>query len=373
MQLDQSSSKKKKALFAVITVVGALFILEVFASWALMLRMRLANSEKFTQTEPTYFSLVNIPYKAGIRFGLFDAQLPLNKYRIDIEPSPSEQADVELGYKPLPGRYRITFSRPVRGSSNWQRIRVNMTQMSDGTRWTGQCERNSSATVYIFGDSFTAGFGVNDEQTFSFLLQQARKDLCVKLFAVEGYGVTQSFILFNKLRNQIKSSDIIILGYADFGLDRTMVAPSRLRYVEYWFKQKYGRLPDSVMLPSAALDAQGAAHISYIQQRCDENGGYCTKSDPTQDEMTRVTATLINQISEISDAPLYLLHFEGTKHNPIFALLSDSVRKISALPEDFDYLMTDDIMGFDDHPGPWWHYAISRKLIKTFALPILAK
>jgi hypothetical protein len=365
-----NGSKKKNALFAVITVAGALFVLEAFTSWALMLRMRLANHETFTQTEPTYFSLINLPYKAGVRFGLFDQQLPQDEYRTDIEPSPSEQADAELGYKPLPGRYRVTFSSSVHGSSNWSHLRVNMTQMSDGTRWTGQCESNSRATVYVFGDSFTAGFGVNDEQTFSFLLQQARKDLCVKLFAVEGYGMTQSFILFNKLHNQIKPSDRIVLGYGDMLDDRTMVNPSRLREIEDWFKQKYQRLPDNVMLPRAALDAKGAIRISYVQQRCHENGGYCDQTDPTQDEMTRVTAALINQITELSDAPVYLLHFNGTKHNPIFGLLSGSVRRISALPEDFDYFIRDNILGFDPHPGPWWHYAISRKLIETLAAPI---
>jgi hypothetical protein len=364
MQSYQNSSAKKNALFATITVVGAVFFLEAFTSWALMLRMRLANYENFTKTEPTYFSLVNISYKAGVKFGLFDAKLP--KYRINIEPSPSEQADAELGYKPLPGRYRVTFSHLV---ANWEHLRVNMTQMSDGTRWTGQCEPNSNATVYIFGDSFTAGFGVNDEQTFSFLLQQARKDLCVKLLAVEGYGMTQSFILFNKLRNQIKPNDRIILGYGDFLDDRTMVNPSRLREIEDWYKQRYERLPDSIMLPRAAFDAQGAIRISYVQQRCDENGGYCDQSDPTQDEMTRVTAALINQITEISAAPVYLLYFDGTRQNPpIFGLLSGSVHKISTLPEDFDYFMSDKILGFDAHPGPWWHYAISRKLIET--LPI---
>jgi len=39
-QKMQSSSKKKNALFAAITVVGALIFMEIFASWALMLRMR---------------------------------------------------------------------------------------------------------------------------------------------------------------------------------------------------------------------------------------------------------------------------------------------------------------------------------------------
>jgi hypothetical protein len=363
--LSKPSSKKKTALFALITVVGALFFLEAFASFALLFRMRLQHTENFTKSEPTYFSLINIPYKAGVRFGLFDQSLiQPNEYREDIEPSPSLKADAELGWKPLPGAYRLTLSRREYGSSEWERLRVNVTQKSDGTRWTGECEPNSGATVYIFGDSWTVGHGVNDEQTFAFLLQQARKDLCVKLFAVDGYGMTQSFILFNKLRNQIKPNDIIILGYADFFDVRTVMAPSRLRETEIWFKN-YERLPDSLMLPKAAVDPQGGIRISYIQQRCDENGGYCNRSDPTQAEMTHITAALINQIAEVSNAPVYLLHFYGEKDNPIFGLLSGSVRRISASEEDFDYTIRGNILDFGSHPGPYWHYAISRKLIEV--------
>jgi hypothetical protein len=145
--LSEPSSKKKTALFAAIMVVGALVFLEVFASFAQLLRMRLAHAENFTKFEPTYFSLINIPYKAGLRFGLFD---PPKEYRTDIEPSPSSKADAELGYRPLPGRYRVTFSRRVHGGSKCKRgLRVNVTRNSDGTRWTGECH-NSSATVYIW-------------------------------------------------------------------------------------------------------------------------------------------------------------------------------------------------------------------------------
>jgi hypothetical protein len=48
-------SKKKNALFAAVTLVGALFFLETFASWV----------ENFRKSAPTYFSLFNIPYNAG--------------------------------------------------------------------------------------------------------------------------------------------------------------------------------------------------------------------------------------------------------------------------------------------------------------------
>jgi hypothetical protein len=189
--------------------------------------------------------------------------------------------------------------------------------------------------------------------------------MCVKLFAVEGYGLTQSFIQFHKLRDQIKPNDIVVLGYEDRLNVRAVVAPSRLRAVRDWSNFR-GLAVDRAMLPKADLDGQGAIHISYVQQRCDENEGYCDQTDPPKDEMSRITAALINKIAETSSAPVYLLHFEGDKQNPIFRLLSSSVSKISALKEDFDYLVGDDIMGFDPHPGPYWHYAISRKLIDEF-------
>ena len=86
--------------------------------------------------------------------------------------------------------------------------------------------------------------------------------------------------------------------------------------------------------------------------------------------MSRITAALINGIAETTSAPVYLMHFAGTKENPVLGLLSGSVRRISALPEDFDYVLKDSELNFDRHPGPYWHYAISRKLIETFALPI---
>ena len=73
--MQPSHLKKKNALFISVTVIGVIFFLEVFASWALMLRMRLKRAESFTESEPTYFSLLNIPYKAGQKLGLFDRSL----------------------------------------------------------------------------------------------------------------------------------------------------------------------------------------------------------------------------------------------------------------------------------------------------------
>jgi hypothetical protein len=88
--------------------------------------------------------------------------------------------------------------------------------------------------------------------------------MCVKLFAVDGYGMTQSFIQFNKLIGKIRPNDIVILGYADFSDLRSVIAPSRLRQIRDWHQLR-GLAEDSLMLPKAALDGQGAIHISYVQ------------------------------------------------------------------------------------------------------------
>jgi hypothetical protein len=92
------SSKTKNVLFAAIAIVGALICLEVFASWALMLRMRLAKTENFTKSEPTYFSLLNIPYRAGVKFGFFgDQTFGPFEYRFATVPHPQHEPDPELG------------------------------------------------------------------------------------------------------------------------------------------------------------------------------------------------------------------------------------------------------------------------------------
>ena len=73
-----------------------------------------------------------------------------------------------------------------------------------------------------------------------------------------------------------------------------------------------------------------------------------------------------------TDARVFVMHYdkyriESDPRNPIFDLLDRKIVRISALVSDFDYFISDDVVGFDPHPGPYWHYAISKKLIGVLA------
>jgi hypothetical protein len=116
------------------------------------------------------------------------------------------------------------------------------------------------------------------------------------------------------------------------------------------------------------------AHFAAIPEACllkmavlKLNPSYCDQADPDASEMTRVSAALPKSIADHTQTSVVLLHFDGDPKNPVLGMLSSRVTRLSALPKDFDAVIRDDILGFDSHPGPFWHYAISRKLIQHFA------
>jgi len=361
MTMRTNTFPAKKAVFFLVTLAFILISCELLLSALFLYRYRILQSETFLEYEASYSSLITAFHKVGVRFGVFDS-VSFYERKQTTDPAPFFVPDQYLGYKAAPGLHVNTYSRRKRGA-HWEHFKVRVTINSDGSRYTGNTHKAINRNMYIFGDSLVFGEGVNDEQTFSFLLQQARPDFNVKLFALGGYSTIQNFLTFNKLKTLINSDDIVILGYADFFDERNVVAPSRLREIEGYYKNRAGRLPDAFLLPKASIQADKSIHVTYVQQVCAENRSYCDQKDPPQREMTAVTAALINSMARGTSAKVYLLHLSGDRSNPLFSLLDDRITRISALKEDFDYLVHDNIEGFDPHPGPYWHYAISRKLL----------
>jgi hypothetical protein len=362
------SSRGKKLVFSAILIVFVLLCAELIASGALLLRLRLSGYENFSLREFSYSSALNIVDTIGFKVGIFsDNRLQL---RQTFEPQPHRAVDPELGYRELPGKYTVTYSRKF-AKHPWEHLRIQQTTNEDGTRWTGEFDPNYKSSVYIFGDSFAHGDGVNDEQTFSALLQQSRRDLRVRLFALGGWGLVQSYVNFNKLKSEIGPEDVIVIGYADYLDVRHVMAPSYLRQGDKWHKER-AQSADDLLLPTATVNAEGRIDISPVQQSCSLNKSYCQRSDPPKSEMTKVSAALINYIAANTDAQVFVLHYDkwgiqGDPRNPVFDLLDSRIVRISALVSDFDNFISDDVVGFDPHPGPYWHYAISRKLIGVLA------
>ncbi len=277
-------------------------------------------------------------------------------------------SDNVLGWSVPPGQYTVNFKHRVNSYSEWEVLPTKVTINDDRSRWTGVVSNPAKPNIYIFGDSAVFGWGVNDEQTFAYHLQMAQPDYNVKLFAVAGYGLVHNYLQFLQMKEGIHPTDIVVIGYADYYDARNVAAPSRLREIDATLKSQFpGGIPAGAykFTPRAELRDGDRLTISLVEQDCDVIVDYCKQPDPPQSYLTAVSARLINEMSRSAAAQTIVLHIDGSKSNPVFSALDKNIKHVSALQEDFGYFIRDSVLHFDNHPGPYWHYAISRKLLSV--------
>ena len=361
----KNRSTAKRASQGVATLIIALILLEILSSLILLYGYRFKQSKHTNRirSETSYFSTVNLVLLAARKTGILgqDNTDPYES-KTSVEPSPFIAADPVFGYSAAPGQYIHTYHRRKKSFGDWKTFKIKVTINEDGTRWTGDTTASDKPTITIFGDSFVFGNGVNDEQTFSYLVQQALPESKVKLFALGGYSLTQAYLRFQQIKETIHPNDIVIIGYAGFLDVRHVAAPSRLR------ANHDGRLTtrkNTRLHPRVTITSDDTLQIDYIPEDCSNNDSYCDKADPSQDTMARVSAALINNIAKSTSADVYLLVFGSKLNDPMMNMIDQDIKIIRALHSDFDYFIRDDAEGFDYHPGPYWHYALSRRILEA--------
>jgi hypothetical protein len=201
------------------------------------------------------------------------------------------------------------------------------------------------------------------------LLQQNLSSFHVQLLAVPGYGLAQAYITFEKLKKEISNEDIIVLTYVEDYKKRDVAAPSWLR----WVGKPSSSTAEKLEHPKVSLDTLGRVQITLVPLYCRYNKEYCDQPDPSEDEMNRVTAALINAIARGSQAKFFLMHLSPSlsqvsqARDPVLNMIDKQISVISALDRDFGYFIHDDVAGFNSHPGPYWHYAVADKLVKALS------
>src|SRR5262245_51345379 len=126
-------SRIKTALYAAATVVLAAAVLEIGASWLMLLWYRADHVQNFEQVDSSYSSLVNLVRRAGRLAALADPDI----VREETSPSPFFHADPLLGYSAAPGVYVHSWSRRNGMTGGQEQVRTQVTINSDGTRFVG--------------------------------------------------------------------------------------------------------------------------------------------------------------------------------------------------------------------------------------------
>lgn len=124
---------------------------------------------------------------------------------------------------------------------------VTYTTDEEGYRTTPQ-RPQAQNKIYFFGDSFTFGHGVEDDETFASVIASVWLDDRIKTVnaGVNGYGVTQMYRRFLDIQNQLRPGDLVVFtpiskdllrSYKDFAVVAHYLysrSNSRLVYYPYF-------------------------------------------------------------------------------------------------------------------------------------------
>ncbi|MCU0545721.1 MAG: SGNH/GDSL hydrolase family protein [Oscillatoriaceae cyanobacterium Prado104] len=139
--------------------------------------------------------------------------------------------DVELGYKHLPGKFKVTLN------GNYS---FHATHLNNSLRITRAIEtyntHSNKPEIWIFGCSFTYGWSLNDSETYPWLLQEKFPSYEIVNFGVNGYGTLHSLIQFKQALQQGKKPKIAVIAYAGFHDRRNTLLRARSKQMAAWNK-----------------------------------------------------------------------------------------------------------------------------------------
>jgi hypothetical protein len=124
--------------------------------------------------------------------------------RIGIDERDLALEDPELGWVSRPGTAHST-----------EEGHLEIGIWPDGQRASGPAPgRTAARSAWLFGCSFTLGFGVRDHETYAWGLNARFPDVRFENHAVAGYGTVQSLrLLERRLRERGSAPDLVVYGF----------------------------------------------------------------------------------------------------------------------------------------------------------------
>jgi hypothetical protein len=274
--------------------------------------------------------------------------------RISSIPSPFFTPDASLGYTVGPGRYDVIFEQP-RGKYKW-RVTID----AEGRRAVNAPATEDSRQIYLFGDSFFFGWGLNDPHVFSWLLQQDFPHNRVNNYSMSGYGTVHNYLQLLRLRSRVRAQDVLIFAYGDYFNERNCAAPRRVKEIYDFSTRGETVAAHSYAHPYAAVE-HGEFTIRRVSGDCRANGGWCDRPDPSRAEMIDLTRRIFDEILDATQATVVVALLRGEPDDPVLIHLRKRQVSIIDLRPTGDFFEMDDIAGFDQHAGPVAHYYYSEK------------
>lgn len=172
---------------------------------------------------------------------------PFTPYHLDVTIEPGGSLVLPhptRGFANRPGRFAVTFDH--RGTAYY-------TNLPNGNRITRPMETyaqsSSQPAIWLFGCSFTYGWGLNDAETFPWKLQERLPGYDVQNFGVYGYGTIHSLRQLEEAFGERPAPAVAVLCYGALHEERNLLIRRRRKSISAHSKtvgqaitQPYARL-----------------------------------------------------------------------------------------------------------------------------------
>jgi hypothetical protein len=172
---------------------------------------------------------------AGIVMALIGAELISRYFIPQWAPVTAERAkfwqfDDLLGWSQIPNQ-KGAFQHP--DFSTW--VEINSRGLRDREY---SLERNEKKRMLVLGDSYGWGFGVNNDQVFTELMEARHPDWEIINASVSGYGTVQQY-LYLAQRGLLFKPDVVLLLFNDNDFQ------DNVGLTEYWYNKPVVALQDN--------------------------------------------------------------------------------------------------------------------------------
>ncbi len=321
------------------------------------------------------FYLISYTIIIIVAFSLLEVLARLKGFR----PFTVKQADIvvepggkfftshpTLGYTNLPGKFKVTLAGTYSFRATNLDNTLRVTHALDDSNLTAAKEE-----VWVFGDSITYGWSVNDEESYSWLLQERFPNYEIVNFGVSGYGTLHSLIQLREALQTGRKPRLVILAYASWHDVRNTFTRSRRKLILPSshlgpVNQPYARLTDDGRLEifrdaEAYREFPFARHSAFINALEEIYDGYEERHARSHE----VTKAILKEIFDLCRANrieliVAALTYDATTSDTLEYCEREGVKTVSMFVD--LTIKANNNLPYDSHPSAIAHQQYAQKL-----------
>jgi hypothetical protein len=274
--------------------------------------------------------------------------------KVAVNPSPLFETSDVLGFTVAPGHHLVTEHFD-------DRVHLfDLTITPEGQRATAYFPIHKPRRLLITGDSAIFGWGVDDEETLPWLMQERVPDFQVENLSLNSYSTIHTLLQLRMLQPKVGADDVVVLVYHPVTNDFNVAAPGVLRQLSVGYEVQAGdtRKLLAMQVPFGTLDARNQLTIERVSLSCANKLGSpgCVHPEVSAAAAVAVTKRVFDEIIDLHAGRLVLAVLSGADDDPVIAYVRSRGLFIADLRAGKGELEDVDVIPTDLHAGPFWHH-----------------